>query len=125
MNGLELMDLIEKYKIDTNCKRSEAIEKILEHEGQPTKERRPPRNFAPTKLKAARLKAGLTQAQLSELTGIKAGTLRHYEQGSKSFDSARFGVIFKTCMVLDCTIEDLIEDSEYLKLFSEYEKKHS
>lgn len=86
---------------------------------------RKPRDYAATKLKAARLKAGLSQAQLSEKTGINIGTLRHYEQGSKPFDNARFDTIFKTCIVLDCQIEDLIENEEYLKLFHEYNEKHS
>ena len=86
---------------------------------------RKPRDYAKTKLKAERLKAGLSQAQLSEKTGINMGTLRHYEQGSKQFDNARFDTIFKTCIVLNCKIEDLIENEEYLKLFHEYNEKHS
>lgn len=120
MNGLQLMDLIEKYKLDSKCKRKEAIERILEHEGQPLKETRPPRNFAQTKLKAARLAAGLTQAKLSELTGINAGTLKHYEQGSKPFDGAKFGTIIKTALVLNCSVGDLIENEEVIDLFEEY-----
>ena len=87
---------------------------------------RKPRNYAATKLKAARLKSGLSQAQLSEKTGINMGTLRHYEQGSKQFDNARFDTIFKTCVVLDCQVEDLIENEDFLKIFQKYnEKKHS
>lgn len=83
------------------------------------------RDYAATKLKAARVKAGLSQAQLAEKTGINIGTLRHYEQGSKSFDNARFDTIFKTCIVLDCQIEDLIENEDFLKLFQKYNEKHS
>lgn len=123
MNGLQLMDLIEQYKIDPKCKRKEAIERILEHEGFSTKETRPPRNFASTKLKAARLRAGLTQAKLAELTGINPGTLKHYEQGSKPFDGAKFGTIFKTALVLNCKINDLIESEELVELFNEYNNR--
>ena len=96
------------------------IEKVMNE-----KKTRPPRNYAPTKLKAARLNAGLTQDQLAERTGINLGTLKHYEQGSRKFDCAGFDVIIKTCLALDCCIEDIIEDPEILKIYKEYKKSHS
>lgn len=89
------------------------------------KKTRPPRNYAPTKLKAMRLYKGLTQDQLAEKTGIKLGTLKHYEQGSRKFDCSGFDIIIKTCLALDCCIEDIIEDPEIINLYKEYKKSHS
>ena len=88
------------------------------------KKTRPPRNFAPTKLKAARLKAGLSQSNLAERTGLNVRTLQHYEQGSKNFDLVKFNVIINTCLVLNCRVEDIIENEETIKLFQEYNKKY-
>lgn len=121
----ELAPLAKSYGLDVDhLRKGEIIEEILKYENPP-KKTRPPRNFAPTKLKAARLKAGMTQAELSRLTGINSGTLKHYEQGSKSFDNAKFNVIFNTCIILNCRIEDLIEDENTLDLFKRYNEKHS
>ena len=89
------------------------------------KKTRPPRNYAPTKLKAARLNAGLTQDQLAERTGINLGTLKHYEQGSRKFDCAGFDVIIKTCLALNMSIEDIIEDPAIIELYNEYKKSRS
>ena len=119
-----LAEIANKYKIDAgHMKKSEMIEAILEHETKdtkPVKKKRPPRNYAPTKLKALRIAAGLTQKELAERAGIKEGTLKHYEQGSKCFDMARLDVIIKVCCALGCKFEEIIENEEtkelYLKL---------
>lgn len=75
------------------------------------------------KLKTMRNRAGLSQSQLANLTGINVGTLRHYEQGSKNFDHARLDTILKTCIVLDCKLENIIESEEYLNLYRAYKQK--
>lgn len=120
MSPIQLMDLLEQYKIDTNCKRSDAIKRILEHEGQPTKATRPPRNQARTKLKALRIAAGFTQKELAEQAEINQGTLTLYEQGKKNFDGAKIQTILKVCTVLGCKLEDIIEDEAILEVIEEY-----
>lgn len=126
LNGLQIMELVDKYKIDPNCKRAEAIEKILEAEGvKEEKKTRPPRNHATTKIKALRVAAGLTQKDFANLIGINLGTLKHYEQGSRCFDSAKFDVIFNACLVLNCKIDDLLEDEDWIDVFNQYKEKHS
>ena len=77
------------------------------------------------KLKEMRNRAGLSQSQLANLSGINVGTLRHYEQGSKNFDHARIDTILKICLILDCKIDEIIESEEYVALFREYLKKES
>ncbi len=116
-----LDELARKYKIEVDhMRKSEIVEAILNHEmkdTKPVKKTRPPRNFAPTKLKALRIAAGLTQKELAERSGIKEGTLKHYEQGSKCFDLARLDVIIKVCCALGCKFEDIIENEETKELY--------
>lgn len=68
------------------------------------------------KLKELRQAKGLSQSQFSEKTGINIRTLQHYEQGSKEFDHARIDTILKACLVLNCRLEDIIENQEYLEM---------
>lgn len=68
------------------------------------------------KLKVLRQAKGLSQSQFSEKTGINIRTLQHYEQGSKEFDHARIDTILKACIALNCKLEDIIENQEYLEM---------
>lgn len=80
--------------------------------------------MAMTKLKIMREKAGLSQSQLSKATGIHYRTLQYYEQGQMSFDSARFDKIISAALVLNCKIEDLIENPDIIDKVKEYSKTH-
>lgn len=68
------------------------------------------------KLKETRQARGFSQSQLAEKTGINIRTLQHYEQGSKIFDNARIDTIVKCCIALDCKLEDILENQEYIAL---------
>lgn len=68
------------------------------------------------KLKEKRQAAGLSQSQLAEKTGINVRTIQHYEQGSKIFDHARIDTILKCCVVLNCKLEDILDNDEYIEL---------
>lgn len=68
------------------------------------------------KLKEMRQSRGLSQSQLAEKTGINVRTIQHYEQGSKNFDHARIDTILKCCIALNCKLEDLIENEDYVEL---------
>lgn len=73
-----------------------------------------------TKIKTKRLEAGLTQSQLAEKADINVRVLQHYEQGSKNFDHARIDTILKVCIALECKLEDVIENEEYIELINNY-----
>lgn len=73
-----------------------------------------------SKLKTKRMEAGLSQSQLAERTNINLRTLQHYEQGSKIFDHARMDTIIRVCLVLNCKIENIIENQNYIGLIKEY-----
>lgn len=119
MTGIQLVDLMIEYKIPTDCKRTEAIERILAYE-QPVKKTRPPRNAAQTKLKAVRVLSGITQKQLADAAGLNLRTLQHYEQGAKCFDNARVDVILNVCNALNCTFGDVVENADYIQVFNNY-----
>lgn len=68
------------------------------------------------KLKEKRQAAGLSQSQLAEKTGINVRTIQHYEQGSKIFDHAHIDTILKICIALNCKLEEIIDNEEYVEL---------
>lgn len=76
-----------------------------------------------SKLKETRLKASITQKALAETVGMNLGTLRHYEQNSKNFDHAKMETILKTCIALNCKLEDVVESPQLIDLLKEYELK--
>lgn len=62
-----------------------------------------------TKLKNIRDKAGLSQAQLSERSGVNIRMIQHYEQGVKDINKAQGITLLKIAKALGTTIEDLLE----------------
>lgn len=74
-----------------------------------------------SKLKITRQAKGLSQSQLAEKANMNVRTLQHYEQGSKVFDHARIDTILRVCLALDCKLEDIIENQEYIDLIKQYE----
>ena len=61
-----------------------------------------------TRLQRARIAAGLSQSQLSRMTGVPLGTIRAYEQTGSS-GGARASTAKIIADVLGVTIEDLLE----------------
>lgn len=123
LGGLE--PLARQYGLDiAHMKKSEIVDAILAYENPEPQakeiKRRPPRKAANTKLKAMRVRSGLTQREVVERTGINPQTYSQYEQGVKSFDSAKLGTILNVCVALSCKLEDVIEDKELLKLIAQY-----
>lgn len=68
------------------------------------------------KLKQLRQAAGLSQSQFAKKAEMSVRTLQHYEQGSKDFNNARIDTIIKACIVLNCKLEDIIDNQEYIRL---------
>jgi transcriptional regulator with XRE-family HTH domain len=55
-----------------------------------------------------REKAGLTQLELSRLVGVTESTIQNWESGRTGTDYIER--IIRFCKVLNCQVEDLIED---------------
>ena len=59
-------------------------------------------------LKLIRIKAGLTQAELSRKSGVNFRMIQHYEQGDKDLKKAAAETVVKLARALNCNITDLI-----------------
>ena len=69
----------------------------------------------PSKLKAIRTGRGLTQAQLSQLSGVSLRLIQQYEQKQQDISCAPYNVVFSLCTVLGCTPSDLIDPPPVLQ----------
>lgn len=65
-----------------------------------------------THLKTIRENRGISQTELSELSGVKLRSIQMYEQKVNDIDKAQAGTLYKLSRVLGCTIEDLLERPE-------------
>ena len=59
-------------------------------------------------LKTLRIRAGLSQIQLSERSGVPLKCIGNYEQGRRDLNHARGDILYHFAKTLDCTIEDLL-----------------
>ena len=56
-----------------------------------------------------RNKLGMSQRELSELSGVPLRTIQQYEQRQKSINNAKVAYILMLAKALSCDVEDLIE----------------
>lgn len=63
-----------------------------------------------TNLQKVRKNRNLSQTQLANKAKVNVRTLQYYEQGAKLIDNAKLDTILRLCMVLNCNIEDILED---------------
>ena len=62
-----------------------------------------------TKLKQLRQRAGLSQSELAEASGVPIRTIQQYEQRQKSINKAQAEYLMMLARSLHCNAEDLIE----------------
>ena len=65
-----------------------------------------------TNLKFLRQKAGLSQRELAELSGVPIRTIQQYEQRQKSINKAQADYLMAMAKVLCCEMKDLMEHVE-------------
>lgn len=65
-----------------------------------------------TNLKLLRRSSGLSQRELSELSGVPVRTIQQYEQRQKNINKAKVEYLVTLSQTLCCEIEDLIEKVE-------------
>ena len=63
-----------------------------------------------TKLKRIRENRGISQSELSELSGVKLRSIQMYEQKVNDIDKAQAQTLYKISRVLGCSIEDILEN---------------
>lgn len=67
-----------------------------------------------SKLKRMRVSSGMTQGELSELSGINIKSIASYEQNPEKINKASVESVYNLADCLGCSIDDIIE-KEYLK----------
>lgn len=67
-----------------------------------------------TKLRRQRVKKGLSQSELSAISGVPLKTLQRYEQSAMLVDNMKLKTIIALCVALDCKIDDIIESGELI-----------
>lgn len=70
-----------------------------------------------TKLQQLRVKRGLSQNDLSIISGVTIRAIQGYEQQTRKINGARLDTLCSLCIALDCKIEDIIDDE---KLVNKY-----
>ena len=77
-----------------------------------------------SRIKEIREKNNLSQSQLAEKMCISIRTLQAYEQNQRDLSIAKFDVVLKACVALNCTLKEMFEDDENISdLIKEYEKE--
>ena len=67
-----------------------------------------------TNLQKVRIKKGLSQKELSTLSGVPFKSIQNYEQRHRDIDGAKLETLCDIAAALDCGIENITE-SETLK----------
>jgi DNA-binding XRE family transcriptional regulator len=118
-----LSDLANNYGINIKkMSKCAIVDAILDYEEKNGKKKKiATKNTINTKLKAMRIKSGLTQREVAEKIGMNIKLYAQYEQGAKSFDSVNLRVMLTVCLALGCRIEEVIESKEILQLINQYE----
>ena len=76
------------------------------------------------KLKIMRTGAGLSQRQLSKLSGVNLRTIQDYESnGGQLVDRANLRTLLNISKALGCNIKDILEDAELVELYEEVENE--
>ena len=60
-------------------------------------------------LKEYRVKTGMSQSKLAEVSGVSVRMIQYYEQGVKDINKASGETLYKLSRALGCKMEDLLE----------------
>lgn len=76
-----------------------------------------------TKFKKARIKAGLTQSELAELSGVPIRVVQSIEQGYRDIQKTNVTYIIMLCNTLKCKLEDILENEEVVEMLKKIYQK--
>jgi Helix-turn-helix. len=68
-----------------------------------------------SKLQEMRNRAGLSQKDLAERSGVNFRAIQDYEQKHKNIDGAKIGTLAALSVALGCKISDIMENPENVK----------
>ena len=76
-----------------------------------------------SKLQDMRKAKGLSQAELAKEIGVGLQTIRSFEQGWRNINGAELLTLLKLCNLLECRMEDILDDEETLAEWGKYNKR--
>ena len=72
-------------------------------------------------LKEIRESRGMSQQDLAEKTGIPKRMIQAYEQGYRDINGAKLSKLVTFCIVLECSLSDVVDDAQLVKDLKAYE----
>lgn len=75
------------------------------------------------KLQSERQKKNMSQSQLAKASGVSVRVLQEYERGARDISGAKLATLLKLCNALECSLRDIITDTETIDLLNAYEGK--
>ena len=69
-------------------------------------------------LKEIRKKAGLSQKELAEKSGVTIKNIQHYESGYRNINMAKLETLAKIAVSLNCQISDILTSEELKELYN-------
>ena len=70
-----------------------------------------------TKLQKLRFAKGLSQKQLSVISGVSVRSIQCYEQHQRDINNAHLNTLCDLCIALDCKITDIIDDETLIERY--------
>ncbi len=98
-----LSDIVKMYPLYHEMDISNFIEAMQEKMNE---------NLGETKLQRARKNIGMSQYELSQVSGVNIRSIQLYEQRVNDIDKAQAHTLYKLSVVLGLSIEDLLESPE-------------
>lgn len=62
-----------------------------------------------SRLKLARIRAGISQQELSDRSGVPVKSIGNLEQLRRDINRCRVDIVFRLAQALDCSMEDLLD----------------
>lgn len=62
-----------------------------------------------SKLKLARIKAGIKQSELAERSGVPLKCIGNYEQLRRNINHARVDIVYRLAITLGCKMEEILD----------------
>lgn len=76
-------------------------------------------------LRELREKRNMSRRRLSDLSGVNFRSIQDYEQHHKSLASAKGETLYRFSQVLDCTVEELLEDEPLILEIDRFNKERT
>lgn len=65
--------------------------------------------------KTRRMKAGLTQEQLAQKSGVSVNVVKAFDKGVRATEHAQINTLVALCNALECSISDLLNEPEMVE----------